>query len=203
MGTAAGQGARQSTGLWCCVGVCKRVCMLWTLVPCQTALLITCEANGHLSTLPSTQMLCLGGFAIPRFYDPKQDPGGAHLPEHLLIQVLPQTLAPRRFPPLNAQQLAKGYYDSPCPSRPLAICFVQVGPNTCGVLACHLLACCSKCMLLDCLCPHALCVHHALSAHHALCTYPTNAPPMPHQCPTTGACASRGDCGAGRSLTCR
>lgn len=72
-------------------------------------------------------MLSLGAFAIPRFYDPKRDPEGVHLQEHVLLQVLPQTLAPRRFPQVSARQLVKGYYDSPNPSEPLAICFVQVG----------------------------------------------------------------------------
>ena len=85
----------------------------------------------RLTAMPS-QMLCLGAFAIPRFYDPKRDPEGAHLADHVLIQVLPQALAMRRFAPVSALQLAKGYYDSPCPSQPLAICFVQVSSSGCA-----------------------------------------------------------------------
>ena len=71
-------------------------------------------------------------FEVPGYYTP--EPGHIDiaaapdsLQRGLLVQLLPQVLAMRVFPPLPCPQLTKGFFDAPDPLRNVAICFLKVG----------------------------------------------------------------------------
>ncbi len=88
-------------------------------------------------THPPTQSLSLGVYAIPGYYTPTVHDEAAALTQPdtlrsgLLIQLMPQVLAMRVFPPLaegqlTSRQLTKGFFDSPDPLGNVAICFIKV-----------------------------------------------------------------------------
>ena len=76
------------------------------------------------------QSFSLGVYEVPGYYS--RGPGALDITEAdalqkgLLIQLLPQILAMRTFPPLPCEQLTKGFFDAPDPMHDVAICFVKV-----------------------------------------------------------------------------
>lgn len=83
------------------------------------------------ATCPShAQSFSLGVYEVPGYYQP--GPGALDVTQAdalhrgLLIQLLPQVLAMRTFPPLPCAQLTKGFFDAPDPMLDVAICFIKV-----------------------------------------------------------------------------
>lgn len=77
-----------------------------------------------------SQSFSLGVYEVPGYYSPGRDAlditQADSLHRGLLIQLLPQVLAMRTFPPLPCAQLTKGFFDAPDPMHDVAICFVKV-----------------------------------------------------------------------------